>query len=52
MVNFKYLIIPFRWHRKRFKKENYKNPKALISLTKKCIIYWLLDNQFLVIILF
>lgn len=40
----KYIIIPLGGIGNRFKKENYKNPKALISVNQKCILYWLLDN--------
>ena len=40
----KYIIIPLGGLGNRFKKENYKNPKALITINNKCIIYWLLDN--------
>ena len=40
----KYIIIPLGGLGNRFKKKNYKNPKALITINNKCIIYWLLDN--------
>ena len=40
----KFIIIPLGGLGNRFKKENYKNPKALITTNNKCIIYWLLDN--------
>ena len=40
----KYIIIPMGGSGNRFKKENYRNPKALITVNNKCIIYWLLDN--------
>ena len=40
----KFIIIPLGGIGNRFKKENYKNPKALIKINNKCIIYWLLDN--------
>ena len=42
-----YIIIPLGGLGKRFKQENYKNPKALISVNDKCIIYWLLDNLYI-----
>jgi len=45
MLAKKYIIIPLGGLGNRFKKENYKNPKALISVHDKCIIYWLLDNM-------
>ena len=40
----KFIIIPLGGLGNRFKKENYKKPKALITINNKCIIYWLLDN--------
>ena len=39
-----YIIIPLGGLGNRFKKENYKNPKAFININNKYIIYWLLDN--------
>ena len=44
VITKKYIIIPLGGLGKRFKKEGYKNPKALITVNDKCIIYWLLDN--------
>ena len=43
-ITTKYIIIPIGGIGNRFKKENYKNPKALITINNKCVIYWLLDN--------
>jgi len=40
----KFIIIPLGGLGNRYKKENYINPKALITTNNKCIIYWLLDN--------
>ena len=40
----KYILIPLGGIGNRFKKDNFKSPKALITVNNKCIIYWLLDN--------
>ena len=39
-----YLIIPLGGLGTRFKKFGYKNPKPLVNVFGKPIIFWLLDN--------
>ena len=40
----KYIMIPLGGIGSRFKKNNYKKPKALIEVNGKPIIFWLIDN--------
>jgi HAD superfamily hydrolase (TIGR01509 family) len=40
----KYIMIPLGGIGSRFKEKNYKEPKALIEVNGKPIIYWLIDN--------
>ena len=38
------ILIPLGGFGSRFKKQGYKLPKALINVSGKPIIFWLLDN--------
>jgi len=38
------IIIPISGIKRRFKKNNYKKPKALININEKPLISYLLDN--------
>ena len=38
------VLIPLGGSGERFKKHNYKKPKALINIFGKPILYYLLDN--------
>ena len=38
------ILIPLGGTGERFKKKGYKNPKALINVLEKPILYYLLDN--------
>lgn len=44
MLKNKFIIIPIGGIGKRFKEKNFKNPKSLIPVNGKPIIFWLLDN--------
>ena len=45
------ILIPIGGIGSRFKKNGYNNPKALINVLGKPIIFWLLDNLILLEIL-
>ena len=43
-TNFKIVIIPLGGIGSRFKNQGYKEPKALVPVQDKPIIFWLIDN--------